>query len=286
MGPRGAISRIGALTAVAALLACAEAIDTSKRGEGADASPAGVPPSSGFTPPPTLDAAAFPTEPPAGAPDARVAPSGMPGTCTPGLCLQCDAQGRGLVPADDPACPALDCAALDTYTLSAEGDLSVCTRQVHLQTGRRCLGPGQCKMAPDPSSCADLRPVEQARTSSVCEVITGCEGGTEGTVGPAADGEPCGDAGVCRPNGMCDTTLAERCPGYDGAQICDAGVHVTGEHYCDVAAADTTCLAACQVYGRPCLAAFAAAPEAPCRQGDALGCLTAGPSLRCRCQNR
>jgi hypothetical protein len=281
---RGPISGIGALIAAATLLACAEAVVSPERDDAAPAQPS-LPTPSGFSPPPTLDAAAFPTEPPA-APDARVPPSGQPGTCTPGLCLECDAQGRGLVPADDAACPALDCTALDTYTLSAEGESSVCTRQVHVATGRRCLGPGQCKMAPDPVSCADVRPVEQARTTSICEVMAGCAGGTEGTLGPAADGEPCGDAGVCRPNGMCDTTLADRCPGYDGAHLCDAGVHVTGEQYCDVSVADTTCLAACQGFGRPCLAAFASEPEAPCRLGEPMGCLTAGPSLRCRCQNR
>lgn len=279
-----------ALSSAVFSVSCAAAVES----EEDDAAPPipSMPAPSGFVPPPTVDAAGG-GDPPVrldaqvpGTQPATQPPTQPPGQCAPNLCLQCDAAGRAVIPDDDPACPALDCASLDTFALTVVDGIAVCERQVHLPSGHRCDGPGRCRMVPDVLTCGDVRPVEQARSSSACEIISGCEGATPPTLGPAPAGEPCGDAGLCRANGLCDTTVGDACPRFEGAQICDAGVHVNGEQYCDIAAAGATCLAACQTYGRPCLAAYVSVPEAPCRQGEATGCLAEGAHLRCRCQNR
>lgn len=260
-------------------------------GEGGRAPPAApTAPGTGYTPPPTtLDA----FDPGGGAdagaatpPDAAAPPTGSPGTCTPGLCLTCDAAGRGVIPPDDEGCPPVECGLLDRYAVEVVEGVAVCFKQVHFPTGRRCVAPGQCRSVPDPVSCGDVRPTETVRAGSACEVIEGCVDTTPGTLAPAGEGQPCEESGICRPNGMCDTTVVDQCPGYGGAQICDAGVHVTGERFCDLVSTAANCLATCQMFGSACLAGFFADAAAPCAQGEPAGCLHEAPNLRCRCQTR
>jgi hypothetical protein len=278
------------LLVVAALGACAAA-RSGPDDEDAAAPPTAAPtaPGTGYMPPPALDAFVPGGDSDAAAvapPDAAAPPTGSPGTCTPGLCLTCDAAGRGVIPPDDEGCPPVDCTLLDRYAIESVDGVPVCFKQVHFPTGRRCVGPGQCKMVPDPISCGDVRPTETVRTTTACEVIEGCVDTTPGTVGPAGEGQPCEETGICRANGVCDTSIADQCPGYGGALICDAGVHVTGERYCDIVSSGANCLATCQTYGSACLAGYFADAAAPCVLGEPAGCLHEAANLRCRCQNR
>ena len=72
---------------------------------------------------------------------------------------------------------------------------------------------------------------------------------------------------------------------FRGAVVCDAGTDVNGDDYCEIAAAGSHCVAACQAFQRACLGAFVASAEEPCVQGEPAGCLAEQPHLRCRCFN-
>jgi hypothetical protein len=267
--------RISASTAVglAALLGCAEAYDLPKSGE--DPAEAGTDLGPRF-----LDAAAPGT---GGVPAEGTVP---PGGCVPGLCLTCDAEGRVVVPPDDPNCPALSCSELDAYTLKVEGETSICERSVHLGDARGCAAAGRCRAVAEATACEAPRAFEAARSSGPCQTVLGCAPGEMPAPGPAGAGQPCGAGGICRADGTCDEAVAESCGAFAGAQICDEGVSVMGDRYCDIAAVDgMNCIDHCVRAGGLCLGAFQATPEAPCAEGMPTGCATAGPNLRCRCRN-
>jgi hypothetical protein len=209
-----------------------------------------------------------------------------PGGCVPRLCLTCDAAGRVVVPPDDPLCPPLDCRLLDTFTLRTEGELTICDRSVHLGEARRCAGAGECRVAAEAAACDPPRTVESARSSGPCQTVLGCEPGGTPAAGPAGAGQPCGEGGICRADGTCDEAVAETCRAFGDAQICDEGVSVMGDRYCDVAAVDGAhCIETCVRSGGLCLAAFVASAGAPCAEGEPTGCATALANLRCRCRN-
>jgi hypothetical protein len=209
-----------------------------------------------------------------------------PGGCVPGQCLTCDAEGRVALPPDDSTCPSLACNTLNARQLRREGPAWICENLVYLGAEARCERPGVCRAPGDAAGCGTPRVLLDVRTEETCRVIEGCQGQTPGTVAPAPPGEPCGGAGICRADGTCDASVAEGCGLFGGAMICDDGVHVNGDPYCDLAVADgSTCAATCAAYGSVCLAAFAAEAGAPCAEGGPVGCVTAQPHLRCRCRN-
>lgn len=259
---------------VAALLGCAEAYDLPKS-RGDDAAAAGAEAGPRF-----LDAALMGS---GGVPAEGTVP---PGGCVPGLCLTCDAEGRVVTPPDDAACPPLDCRLLDTFTLRTEGETTICERSVHLGEARRCAAPGRCRAAVEEAACDAPRLLESARSSGPCQTVLGCESGGMPAPGPAGEGQPCGEGGICRADGTCDEAVSETCGAFAGAQVCDEGVSVMGDRYCDIAAVDgMNCIDNCVRSGGLCLGAFEATPEAPCAEGAQTGCVTVRPNLRCRCRN-
>lgn len=210
-----------------------------------------------------------------------------PGGCVPGLCLTCDPEGRVTLPASDPNCPHLQCGDLDTFSQRAEGDVIVCDRAVHVGEASNCASPGVCRAQIEAAACQAPRTLEQSRTTSPCQVMAGCAGTEAGSVTPAPAGRPCAaGTGLCREDGTCDQAVSETCQAFVGLQVCDEGVHVTGDPYCDVAnVAGANCITTCVGAGGVCLAAFEATADAPCAEGAATGCAAALPQLRCRCRN-
>jgi hypothetical protein len=72
-------------------------------------------------------------------------PDCIPGAAL-GLCHLCTPDGRPGLPADDPDCPEVNCAAFDAFERTeAEGQI-VCRRvaAARLPEVGRCTGPGQC----------------------------------------------------------------------------------------------------------------------------------------------
>jgi hypothetical protein len=258
------------------LAACAEAYESADTTDAEDAAR----PELGQVPLPTVDA---------GTTDGSVGltvGSIPPGGCVPGLCLTCDAEGRVALPADDPACPSLACNTLNGRQLRREGAAWICENLVYLDAESRCERPGVCRAPGDAAGCGMPRVLLDVRTEETCRVIEGCQGQTPGMVAPAPPGGECGTGGICRADGTCDESVTDACGAFGGAMICDDGVHVNGDPYCDLAVADgSTCAATCAVYGSVCLAAFAADAATPCAEGGPIGCVTAQPQMRCRCRN-
>lgn len=265
------------------LLGCAQAYDLPKSAAEDAGTDAGL--ALDAHGPAGLDAASRPA--PGDDPEVGEVP---PGGCVPGLCLACDASGRVTLPEDDEACPSLQCSALDTYSLRTDGEgdaaVMICNLEVHVGAAKRCAAPGRCRAQAEAAACQPARPLERARTSGPCQSIQGCQGDTDPVVGPAPPGQPCGAAGLCRADGTCDETIADSCGAFAGTQVCDEGIHVNGDPYCDVVnTPGANCIATCVSFGGLCLAAFEASAEAPCAEGAPAGCVTAGASLRCRCRN-
>ncbi len=221
---------------------------------------------------------------PGSQPPASQPPTAPGQPCTPGLCLICNG-GVAAVPEDDPNCPQPECNALDTFALEVVDGIQICQRQVHFATRHRCNAPGQCHAQADAVTCGEVRPVEQARTDSVCQIISGCSGAEPPELAPAPEGNPCGDAGLCTPTGQCDTEIARTCNAFAGEHICGEGRNVSGYRYCDITAAGVACAPACQAHGGTCLQAFASGPNAPCLVGDTVGCFEVQANARCRCAN-
>lgn len=220
----------------------------------------------------------------------------LPGPdCTPGaalgLCQVCTADGRPGLPADDPACPAVDCGAFDTFErIEAEGQI-VCRRVAAAPRPDvgRCTGPGQCLAGASAALCAARGATEDtARVDSACATMTGCAGPEAPVVSPGPAGAPCNGAGTCREDGTC--SVSATCARFPGQMFCLEET-VEGAVQCEyyVATADgsrTTCAAFCEAAGGCCVDAWPEADDLSCEHGGASNCIDEHTDLVCRCRLR
>lgn len=225
------------------------------------------------------------------------APVELPGgPCTPGatlgLCHVCNAQGRPALPADDPACPPLDCGPLSTWRrLAVDAEEVRCERVPYTAPEGlpRCTAPGQCLTAsaavctepgePDPDS-DDVLTVDLA-----CATLTGCEGATPPVVEPHAEGTPCHGTGTCRADGTC--TVSARCAAFPAERFC-LEERVNGKTECEMYVVapfgeDTTCGDYCEAHGGCCIDAWPEEPDDPCTHAGRSNCLDRHGDLVCRC---
>jgi hypothetical protein len=220
----------------------------------------------------------------------------LPGPdCTPGaalgLCHVCTPDGRPGLPADDPACPPVDCAGFDTYE-RAEADGQIVCRRVAaapLPEVGRCTGPGQCLFGGTAALCgAQGEAVEIARADSACATMTACAGTEPPVVTPGPAGAPCNGVGTCRDDGTC--SVSATCARFPGQIFC-LEESVEGAVQCEfyVATPDgskTTCAAFCEGSGGCCVDAWPEAEDASCEHGGTSNCIDEHSDLVCRCRLR
>lgn len=241
-----------------------------------------------------------------GAPGAEVGPTDArpppedagAGPCTPGMfvdfCSLCGPDGVPAVPEDgrDGQCPPVDCAALQRYEAFVDDQgRAACQVILRNPAGPNCAGLGACISAPDEVHCVERPAVRTAVVELPCQVIVGCEGPTEGTLGPAPVGTPCeAGAGLCTAAGTCDTRITEACGDFaEFGAVCGVGTDAIFGAYCAVAVpvglGDTTCTAFCGTAGSTCGAAWRAGASA-CETGLQVGCIDADTGLVCHCRQR
>ncbi len=238
-----------------------------------------------------------------------------------GLCHVCTADGRPALPADDPACPPLDCAAFDVYARRDDGGVIRCThRPAAPPPGfARCTAPGQCVTVatreicvvapapePAPEAAPDAGPFapdagpfapdagpappqpETLVVDAVCASVTGCAGSAPPNVMFAPEGTPCNGAGTCDATGRCSVPAA--CARFGEHPFC-ASAEVGEETECEFwvaapAGEKTTCRAFCEGAGACCVDAWPDTAPESCEHGGASNCTDEHGDLVCRCVTR
>ncbi len=232
-----------------------------------------------------------------------------------GLCHVCTPDGRPGLPADDPACPPLDCSAFDVFERRDLGGVTHCThRRAAPPAGfARCTAPGQCVTVPTPQICvlappmaepdAGPRPVDadagadagpaapdpdELVVDAACASLTGCAGASPPNLLLAPEGTRCHGNGICDAAGRCSVPAA--CGRFGEHPFCSAA-EVGDQTECEfwVSTPDgtkTTCRAFCEGAGACCVDAWPDVEPESCVHAGASNCTDEHGDLICRCVTR